>query len=1798
MMSRLVFLLFCGNIALLLGNAQKLPRVKRQSLKVQINVTSDGVCMRYIRPSTSTKLEGFILGYGSSFFSNQYISLPADGKSYMTEVDAEPRYLISVRPMPVANYKKSCSGKTHTPKPLQLVIGTLTPTSVFLSWGILVNPKHDWTTMNNCANDRFYTVRYREKDKNKKWALQLCPTTETVVDNLKPNAVYEFGVKDNTDNGIWSKIFNHKVVMPSKNKENGQPQNNYILHNIQTQFIPGNSKVLHPVTIIKQVLQNVTQRTKPKIPEKSPLAGPILVHLIVPDFNGTQQKLLSPFTLDVPEKPKKTPAKNETQEWPAESKTPEVQEISPQSQPAMAELDWESSKPTTPSVLKESESPSARTNSELEASKHSVTPMAELSPDILAPYKFPEFPKTKTPPTSPMSTETLASHEIESVSSESQTPVPKATRTKQVFSKTQPALSRPRTSDETDIPDSKRAVTNEPTLESLTPKTAKPLDWPKSTLAPPEIAFIPSKWKPSDTPEGTQVKPAPNLPPLKHSTPKTSRILEKTTATPGAPVETNVIPSIPKPSIRPKTPDIKSAEKEHQWETTTHKTFKPVEFPRTTKVPSKTKIPVSMSQILPHLEQPKIVPAVTRTLIPVPATTMVSGAFELPVTTIASYESDSIPFKPKEPDYIIPEVQDSKPGSYESSSIPSKPEGPANIMPDIQDSKPDSYELTSIPSKPKKPDYTMPEVQDNKPASYESSFIPSKPKETDYIKPEVQDSKPASYESSSIPSKPKERDYIMPDIPDRKPASYESSSIPSKPKETDYIKPEVQDSKFASYESTIIPSKPKEHDYIIPDIQDSKPASYESSSIPPKAKERDYIMPDIQERKPASSESSSIPSKPKEHDYIMPDIQDRKPASYEQSSIPSKPKEPDYIMPEIQDSKPVSYESSSIPSKPKEPDYIMPEVQDSKPAFYESSSVLSEHKEPDHTMPELQDSKPASYESTSIPSKRKKTNYTKPEVQDSKPASYETSYIPSKPKETEYIVADVQDSKPASSESNSIPSKLKESDYIVQELQDSKHDSAEADNFSFKVPTTTELPFIDSVMEPVTFSNELPIVAPKVKEHAYSPKTTITPHLLHTKPVLEPIVLETDPPKTEIEERPPLSTRPKNWFITDAPQTTPDMEPVTFRIEQPKSTLAPKETSQVPARLKTSPSPSIMRTKPSPKGNRRVSSKPKVPPTKSSLKVPPTKSEITSFSPDPITIMVPHVPEKAKATLASTVEQFIPNKSKPSTKPRMVETKPAVHRTTSQPFVLKPTVSSEQIKTIMAPKETWFISSKPKTSGKLDGPPSKPVPDAIYPTFPGSINLHIHVFNGPKDSLAVHKVHDTTAKPKTTDKTRSRLVVNKTTPVPGRTRTPGGVAWNKLSRGDKLTDQDATKLLSTSSSIRSNSSIHSSVSRKKPDPVATPPDLPRPPLAPAKPTPVRRKPLPPNTVTGKPGRSGNILMPRAPPPSTPTSLIKPAGPTGHAKTSSHKKPPTAASSPDYSNPMFSSLPTTETDVAGTPRYTGDHVKYMKKEEDVPCSITDTLQHFPTEDGENIDTATTPPRKPPTNLTVVTVEGCPSFVILDWEKPQNETVTEYKVVSTENGSSDVRDTSIITTNQTHSTVENLKPNTSYAFQVIPSNPLGEGPSSESMPFKTESADPRVTEPISMGKDAIWTEIKFNSDTYSECKGKQYVKRTWYKKFVGVQLCNSLRYKIYLSDTLTGTFYNIGDQRGHGEDHCQFVDSYLDGRTGQQIPSDQLSTKDGFFRAVRQEPVHFGRIGAETHTNYVHWYECGTTIPGKW
>ncbi|XP_074452026.1 target of Nesh-SH3 isoform X21 [Larus michahellis] len=1479
MMSRLVFLLFCGYIALNAGNAQKLPRVKRQSLKVQINATDDTVCMRYLRPSQNTKLEGFVLGYGSNFFSNQYIPLPSEGKSSITELDAEPRYLVSVRPARVSNNKKSCSGRTKTQKPLQLVVGTLTPTSVFLSWGILVNPQHDWTATSNCASDRFYTVRYREKGKDKKWVFQLCPVTETVVDNLKPNTLYEFGVKDNVEDSIWSKTFNHKTVLSNK-KVNGQLQNMYkLVPNAQTQLTLRDNKKLIPVTIIKQVIQN---RTQSKTSDSSSLPGAILVHLIVPGLNETQQKLPPLLTIDdIPQASRKKMAKNETRVWPAESKTPEVQEISPQSLPASNEIQ------PFPSGSRISEAPKS--------------PLTE--------------PATQSPALKTISLPSAETRQME-----------------MAFEETQPVSSGSKTSGTTEV---------QPTRSG----DRKPLS---------------SRSKTSGMPEMPPISAASQRPDLE-STSSASAETTRTVMATRRPRPKSTTPSSPATQQTVMAFD----EKQH----------------------ISSRFETSVSQ-----EMPSAVPALPRPVLEPSSFPSLETTRTVMVTQRPKLKSTSPYFASQ--------------GTVEASQ-----------RPDLESTSSASAETTRTVMATRRP----------------------RPKSTTPSSPATQQTVMASLDSHHIT------------FPSQTSASAEISKI-----ETAFsgIQPVLS--------SPVTPSKPE--------IADAEPATSES------------IL-------------ESFTSKTS-HPFQWPRVTL---APKEIPLIPSKLKPS--ATPEVQHVKPAP-----------------------KPPLLEPKTSQTVE-QPKATL--------APKEAKLIPSAPKARPSARPKKPRTKPAPKETRRIPSKP------------------------------------------------------------------------------------------KTSPKPHMPQVKDVLESITLKTDQLKPTIvpKETQRVPSKPRTSPRSEVPQTKPVLETITFRTEKPKSTVAPKDTYHGPYKPKTSPSPRVPPTRASPKESRRVSSKPRaspspdVPHTKPAPKEPQytpfkpkappipdapySKPEIIPTFHEPDTTMIPHIPERTKATLAPTEKHFIHTKPKTSEKQRVPHTKPAIPQTTPQPIITKSSTITEHWAT-MAPKETLLIPSKPKTSVGPEVPQTKPAPRA---THLGSINLiTVHVVDGskmtlvpnetyqispklktalateiPQFSTAPHKTRLTSARPKPSDKSQTRPAFSKTTLAPARTKAPGLPKWIVPTTDEVYTPEDIAGQIS----MDVEKSLEYGETWEKPFSVTTSPGPQHPPLPPVKPTQMRRKPLPPNTVTGKPG-----------------SPAKPAGPTTPVRTGTSYKTPTAFATPEYyvDATIFSSSPTSETDSSGKPRYQAPHVKYMKKDDDVPCSITSSLEHFPQEEAGSKEEPTRPPQNPPTNLTVVTVEGCPTFVILDWEKPDNDTVTEYEVVSTENGASDgEKEKSIITTNQTHSTVENLKPDTSYEFHVKPRNPLGEGPSSNVVTFSTESADPRVSEPISMGKDAIWTEIPFNSDTYSECKGKQYVKRTWYKKFVGVQLCNSLRYKIYLSDSLTGKFYNIGDQRGHGEDHCQFVDSFLDGRTGQQ---EDLPVKDGFFRAVRQEPVKFGKIGGETHINYVRWYECGTSIPGKW
>ncbi|XP_045859940.1 target of Nesh-SH3 isoform X36 [Meles meles] len=1366
MLSSLGCLLFCGSIALALGNAQKLPKGKRPSLKVHINTTSDSILLKFLRPNPNVKLEGFLLGYGSNLSPNQYFPLPAEGKFTEAVVDAEPKYLIVVRPAPPPSQKKSCSGKSRSRKPLQLVVGTLTPSSVFLSWGFLINPHHDWTLPSHCPNDRYYTIRYREKDKEKKWVFQICPATETIVENLKPNTVYEFGVKDNGEGGIWSKIFNHKTVVGSK-KVHGKLQSTYDQVHTVPAYVP---KKLIPITVIKQVIQNVTHRASTKSPDKTPFGGTILVHLIIPGLNETIVKIPTSIMLEISDAIKTQLAKNETLALPAESKTPEVEKIPARAITVTPESMPRTTKPTVPSALDFSEKTLVLTERTPEILQTILIPRFELPLSTLAPKRLPEFPQANTLFPFEKPEGTLASSEKPWIA-----PTSKTSEDSKLLSPrtaTYDVFSSPATSDEPEMSEPHTA-TRDPFLDSVPPKTSRTLEQPRATLAPSETPFVPQK---------LEIFTSPEMPPT----------------TPAA-QQTTSIPSTPKRRVRPKTPRTK---------------------------PERTTSPGTITPKIPKI----------------PESTQ---------TTLAPSKTPFISLKPK---------------------IPLTPEG--------------------TPTKPAPPKTKRPG------------------------------------------RRPRPKTTPSPDVPKSKPV-LEPATVPPEP--------------------------------LVPTIV-SKPS-----------------------KRPKTTRRPDAPQ-------IQPD---------------SKP--PKQLLP-----------------KPQTP--AQPDTPPTKPVF---EPVTLETDAPSPTIAPKTSQRPR----TRRPRPKHKSTPS-PATSQSKLAT--TTKRPRRPR---------------------------------PKAKTTPHPEVPPPKL---VPTT--------IFEPVILRTEAPVttLAPKVSQQTHhpppKPETTGSPEALQTELV---------------------------------PATV--LEAVTPRKEAPGTAFAPKQAPRAPPKPKTSPHPRIPQTHPVP---RDVLLPPKPDPEVSQSK--PVLQPVT-FRIDP--------PETTIAPLETRGSPFIP--------------------------MISPSTGEEELKTTLA--ETDQSTQK---------------------FFTTKIPLTTELVT----TQAPHRLYTTPVRPRIPDKAHIRPVLNKTTTRPSRlkpSRTPKG---NGMGTGVKQAPKP--------SGVGKNVSVDSTHSTKKPDAV---PGTRRPHLPP-RPMPPRRKPLPPNNVTGKPGSAGIILSGRVTSPPLRATLGPTEAPS--ERTETDEKQPTAPASEDLVNITdFSSSPTRETDPLGKPRFKGPHVRYIQKPENRPCSITDSVKRFPKEDATE-GNATSPPQNPPTNLTVVTVEGCPSFVILDWDKPLNDTVTEYEVISRENGSFSGKNKSIQITNQTFSTVENLKPDTSYEFQVKPKNPLGEGPPSNTVAFSTESADPRVSEPVSAGRDAIWTERPFNSDSYSECKGKQYVKRTWYKKFVGVQLCNSLRYKIYLSDSLTGKFYNIGDQRGHGEDHCQFVDSFLDGRTGQQLSSDQLPTKEGYFRAVRQEPVQFGEIGGHTQINYVQWYECGTTIPGKW
>ncbi|XP_059248051.1 target of Nesh-SH3 isoform X3 [Mustela nigripes] len=1655
MLSSLGCLLFCGSIALALGNAQKLPKGKRPSLKVHINTTSDSILLKFLRPNPNVKLEGFLLGYGSNLSPNQYFPLPAEGKFTEAVVDAEPKYLIVVRPAPPPSQKKSCSGKSRSRKPLQLVVGTLTPSSVFLSWGFLINPHHDWTLPSHCPNDRYYTIRYREKDKEKKWVFQLCPATETIVENLKPNTVYEFGVKDNGEGGIWSKIFNHKTVVGSK-KVNGKIQSTYDQVHTVPAYVP---RKLIPITVIKQVIQNVTHRASTKSPDKTSFGGTILVHLIIPGLNETTVKLPTSIMLEISDAIKTQLAKNETLALPAESKTPDVEKIPARAITVTPESMPRTTKPTVSSALDFSEKTLVLSERTPEILQTILIPRFELPLSTLAPKRLPEFPQANTPFPFEKPEGTLASSGKPWI-----VPTSKTSEDSKLLSPrtaTYDVFSSPATSDEPEMSEPHTA-TSDPFLDSVPPKTSRTLEQPRATLAPSETPFVPQK---------LEIFTSPEMPPT----------------TPAA-QQTTSIPSTPKRRIRPKTPRTKP-ERTTSPGTVTPKIPKIPESTQTTLAPSKTPF-ISLKPKIP------LTPEETSTK-PAPPKTKRPGRRPRPKTTPS-------PDVPKSKPVLEPATVPPEPLVPTIASKPSK-RPKTTRRPDALQIQPDSKPPKQLLPKPQTP--AQPDMPPTKPVFEPVTLETEAPSPT--IVPAT-DLEPVTLriETPMTTLAPK--------------TSQRPRTRRPRPKHKSTPSPATSQSKLAT--TTKRPRRPRPKAKTTPHPEVPQPKLVPTTIFEPVILRTEAPVTTLAPK--VSQQTHHPPPKPEttgspealQTELVLEAVTPMKEAPGT-AFVPVTDLEPVTLRTETPGTTLASKTSQQTRRprpRPKTPPTL--EASESKP-------VPTADLEPVVLRTET-------WVTTQAPKTSKRTRRPRP-----KHKTTPTSEAPKKK------LAPTTDLEPG-------PLRTKAPEIVVPPT------ALEPITLRTKAPETTLAP------KPAQRTRR-PRPRPKTTSSPEATQTKQAPTELQTlilKPVTSPsLEMTQSQPVSEVLESITLSTESSKEAlaptVTDylypsakAPLSPEEpktgvVESITNVSEPPETTLAPKQAPRAPPKPKTSPHPRIPQTHPAHEVSQPITSKPKASPS----------PEVSYTLPVPRDVLLPPKPDPE-------VSQSEPVLQPVTFRLDLPETTIAPLETRGSPFIpmISPSTGEEELQTTL--EETDH---------------------SIQKFFTTKIPLTTELVT----TQAPHRLYTTPVRPRIPDKAHIRPILNKTTTRPSRlkpSKTPKG---NGMGTGVKQAPKP--------SGAGKNVSMDSTHSTKKP---AAVPGTRRPHLPP-RPVPPRRKPLPPNNVTGKPGSTGIILSGRVTSPPLRATLGPTEAPSERTETD-EKQPTAPASGEDLVNITdFSSSPTRETDPLGKPRFKGPHVRYIQKPENRPCSITDSVKRFPKEDATE-GNATSPPQNPPTNLTVVTVEGCPSFVILDWNKPLNDTVTEYEVISRENGSFSGKNESVQITNQTFSTVENLKPDTSYEFQVKPKNPLGEGPPSNTVAFSTESADPRVSEPVSAGRDAIWTERPFNSDSYSECKGKQYVKRTWYKKFVGVQLCNSLRYKIYLSDSLTGKFYNIGDQRGHGEDHCQFVDSFLDGRTGQQLSSDQLPTKEGYFRAVRQEPVQFGEIGGHTQINYVQWYECGTTIPGKW
>ncbi|XP_058248556.1 target of Nesh-SH3 isoform X2 [Hemibagrus wyckioides] len=1586
-MSGFLLLLILSEV--LLPNLTCASRVRRQTTKVRISAIGDTIMLKFLQPDTDTRLEGYILGYGSSLFSKQLIELPEDGQPYETEIDAEPKYLVAVQPYKEEEAKKQCTGKETLEKPLHLVIGSVTETSVMLSWGTLLNTLATESNLDDCIKDGHYTVRYREKEPKKTWNYQTCPTSDTVIDQLKPDTPYEFGVRAESRNitGAWSTPVIHNTAVKEIDiytplePENTLKPTESITESPQTfsPFVPviqsrPASLLRHPeppptprVTQAKDVVipeplktENPLRRKKPitERPQTPPPSVPVL-HAV------TQSR---PASL---RHPKPLPTKKVTQDI-HKPRKPEIF-LRPEKPITESPQTFSTSVPVVTqsrptSVLRRPEpTPTQRVMQVL----HNVT---QSRPAILL--------RHTAPPPIPRVTLGAGSDGIGTSH-----PSEDSLFLTQTFTSPHTPMSSLRNITE---------ETHHSTKSSLSITTQKPLHSTQTQLTISKTLF--------NTPK-----------------PKTNRI--------------KIISSTVKAQLnKTKKKKIRLPNKIHpQPETSTTK------FTTTTQI--QQKIPrYPIRTVKPKTRSPQ-----PYTSHPKTSTNQSQHSTDLKMaqnkfTTLELITTQSQPHV-------------TQPQSITTQSQPHAPQ-PQSIT---TQSQPLANQPQSIT--------TQSQPHANQPQSITTQSQPHAPQ-------------PQSITTQSQPHANQPQSITTQSQPHaNQPQSITTQSQPHAPQPqsiTTQSQPHATQPQSITTQSQPHASQPHA----------PQPQSITTQS-PPHATQPQSITTQSQ---PHANQPQSITTQSQPHATQPQSITTQsQPHATQPQSITTQ-SQPHATQPQsiTTQSQPHATQPQSITTQ-SQPDITYPKAitTQSPPHTVQPLSIITQpHKT--HPKPTATQSPTHTVQPLSI------TTQSQPHKFQSKPTD-----LQSPPQTTKSQTNTVKNYtrtgqlQPTTIHSQPLPAK-------PQSIAISAQPQSLLD--ATQIPNSALIHYPEATQASTTHSQP-----DRIQPHLKKTQSSTTEHSTKSQRKTVPPKLTTTqskPRKKQQKPRPQQSRTTQTQLTTTLSSTA--KSGLNFGSQQP---VTNQQHSYI-INPKFTPKPNIYQ------------------------QFSTTLSTTEFQQPD-------HHPTSATIKLSNT-NTWQNGKTEPTlrVKPKQpFETPSEKSNTQNLPRGQKKPVNKKVPVSNMAPSQS------------LDGHQTKPV------LVSGATNRN----QGQDMSSPVASVASTSA-PTVTQRVSPISVLNPIRLAPTYSNTSvknpqashnekhKGQLWNKHKKWNRKKIE--------SNKIKNHLNQVDNVKDKVID------------LKVVEALPILKPSTPPNTT--------EIYQKTTP---TPTPFFAYNGSRYNMGDNSS---------------VFSSLPISDLDSQGRKRYVASHVVYQDKPPEKPCSVTHTLSYFP--DEENMVTNITgPPKTAPGNVTVVTVEGCPSFVIIDWEKTDNET-TEYEVISTVK-SPNGKVVSVVKTNQTHTAVENLKPESSYKFKVTPRNELGSGPSSEPVSFTTESADPRVSE-VPTGKNAIWSSFKFEADTYSECTGTQYVKRTWYRKFVGIQLCNSLRYKIYLSDTLKGKFYNIGDETGYGEDHCQFVDSFLDGQTGGLLPQYQLPLKQGYFRAMRQEPVKFGKIGGSTQINYVAWYECGVPIPGSW